>query len=47
MTKPQQSLERQHEQLEQETREELSGNSSVSTRKAPGGEPWGHGRKLP
>ncbi len=40
MTKPQQSLERQHERLEQETREGLSDNSSVSTRKAPGGEPW-------
>ncbi len=42
MTKPQQSLERHHERLEQETREELSGNSSVSSRKAPGGEPWGN-----
>ena len=42
MTKPQQSLERQHERLEQETREELSDNSSASTRKAPGGEPWGN-----
>ncbi len=42
MTKPQKSLERQQERLEQETREELSGNSSVSTRKAPGGEPWGN-----
>jgi hypothetical protein len=42
MTKPQQSLERQHERLEQETREGLSDNSSVSTRKAPGGEPWGN-----
>ncbi len=42
MTMPQQSLERQHERLEQETREELSDNSSVSTRKAPGGEPWGN-----
>ncbi len=42
MTEPQQSLERQHERLEQETREELSDNSSASTRKAPGGEPWGN-----
>ncbi len=42
MTKPQQSLERQHERLEQETREGLSDNSSVSTRKTPGGEPWGN-----
>ncbi len=42
MTKPQQSLERQHERLEQETREELSDNSSASVRKAPGGEPWGN-----
>jgi hypothetical protein len=42
MTKPQQSLERQHERLEQETREGLSDNSSVSSRKAPGGEPWGN-----
>ncbi len=42
MTKPQQSLERQHERLEQETREELNDNSSGSTRKAPGGEPWGN-----
>ncbi len=42
MTKPQQSLERQHERLEQETREGLSDNSSISTRKAPGGEPWGN-----
>jgi len=42
MTKPQQSLETQHERLEQETREGLSDNSSVSTRKAPGGEPWGN-----
>ncbi len=41
MTKPQQSLERQHERLEQETREELSDNSSASVRKAPGGEPCG------
>ncbi len=41
MTKPQQSLERQHERLEQETCEGLSDNPSVSTRKAPGGEPWG------
>ncbi len=42
MTKPQQSLERQHERLEQETREGLSDNSSASVRKAPGGEPWGN-----
>ncbi len=42
MTKPQQSLETQHERLEQETREGLSDNSSVSSRKAPGGEPWGN-----
>ncbi len=42
MTKPQQSLERQHDRLEQETREELSDNSSASVRKAPGGEPWGN-----
>ena len=42
MTKPQQSLERQHERLEQGTREGLSDNSSASTRKAPGGEPWGN-----
>ena len=42
MTKPQQSLERQHERLEQETREGLSDNSSVSARKTPGGEPWGN-----
>ncbi len=42
MTKPQQSLERQHERFEQETREELSDNSSASVRKAPGGEPWGN-----
>ncbi len=42
MTKPQQSLEREHERLEQETREELSDNSSASVRKAPGGEPWGN-----
>ncbi len=42
MTKPQQSLERQHERLEQEAREELSDNSSASVRKAPGGEPWGN-----
>ena len=46
MTKPQQSLERQHERLEQETREELSDNSSVSTRKALGGEPWGNGHPV-
>ena len=42
MTRPQQSLERQHERLEQETRGELSDNSSGSVRKAPGGEPWGN-----
>ncbi len=42
MTKPQLSLERQHERLEQETREGLSENSSVSTRKTPGAEPWGN-----
>ncbi len=42
MTKPQQSLERQQERLEQETREGLSDNSSASVRKAPGGEPWGN-----
>ncbi len=42
MTKPQQSLERQHDRLEQETREGLSDNSSASVRKAPGGEPWGN-----
>ncbi len=46
MTKPQQSLERQHERLEEENREELSDNSSVSTRKAPGGEPWGNGHPV-
>ncbi len=40
MTKPQQSLERQHERLEQETREGLSDNLSASVRKSPGGEPW-------
>ncbi len=42
MTKPQLSLERQHERLEQETREGLSDTSSASTRNAPGGEPWGN-----
>ncbi len=42
MTKPQQSLERQHERLEQETREGLSDNSSASVRKSPGGESWGN-----
>ena len=42
MTKPQLSLERQHERLEQETREGLSDNASASPRKAPGGEPWGN-----
>ncbi len=42
MTKRQRSLERQHERLEQETREEWSDNSSASVRKAPGGEPWGN-----
>ena len=41
MTTPQQSLQRQHERLERETRAGLSDNSSVSTRQAPGGEPWG------
>ena len=40
MAKPQQSLERQHERLEQETHEGLSNNSSASGRKTPGGEPW-------
>ncbi len=40
MAKPQQSLE--YERLEQETHEGLSDNSSASTRKAPGGEPWGN-----
>ena len=40
MTKPQQSLERQHERLEQETREGLGDNSSASVRKSP--EPWGN-----
>ncbi len=42
MTKPQQSLERQHERLERETREEVGDNASASPRKAPGGEPWGN-----
>ncbi len=42
MTKPQQSLERQHERLEQEAREGVSDNASASPRKAPGGEPWGN-----
>ncbi len=42
MTKPQQSLERQHERLERETREGLSDNLSASVRKSPGGEPWGN-----
>ena len=41
MTKPQQSLERQHERLEQEAREGSSDNASASPRQAPGGEPWG------
>ena len=42
MTKPQQTLERQHERLERETREGLSDNSSASVRMSPGGEPWGN-----
>ncbi len=42
MTTPQQTLERQHERLEQETREGASDNASASPRRAPGGEPWGH-----
>ncbi len=42
MTKPQQALQIQQERLEQETREGVSDNSSASTRKAPGGEPWGN-----
>ncbi len=42
MTKPQQALEIQQERLTEETREGLSDNSSVSARKAPGGEPWGN-----
>ncbi len=42
MTKSQQSLERQHERLEQKTREGLSDNASASARKSPGGEPWGN-----
>ncbi len=42
MTKPQQSLKRQHERFGQETREGLSDSSSASVRKAPGGEPWGN-----
>ncbi len=41
MTMPQQSLERQHERLEQEAHEGLRDNASASPRKAPGGEPWG------
>ncbi len=41
MTMPQQSLERQHERLEQEAREGVSDNASASPRKASGGEPWG------
>ncbi len=41
MTTPQQSLQRQHERLERETREEVGDNASASPRKAPGGEPWG------
>ncbi len=41
MTMPQQSLERQHERLEQEAREGLGDNVSASPRQAPGGEPWG------
>ncbi len=46
MTKPQQSLERQHERLEQETREGVSDNASASPRQAPGGEPWGHDHQV-
>ncbi len=46
MTKPQQSLERQQERLEQETRGVVGDNSSVSTRKAPGGEPWGNNHSV-
>ncbi|MCZ6848095.1 MAG: hypothetical protein O7F75_04525 [Alphaproteobacteria bacterium] len=42
MTKPRQSLERQHERLERETREGVGDNASASPRKAPGGEPWGN-----
>ena len=42
MTKLQQTLERQHERLERETREGLSDNSSASVRMSPGGEPWGN-----
>ena len=42
MTMPQQSLERQHERLEQEACEGLSDSSSASTRQAPGGETWGN-----
>ena len=42
MTKPQQSLERQHERLQQEAREGVSDNASASPRKNPGGEPWGN-----
>ena len=46
MTTPQQSLERQHERLEQETREGVGDNASESTRRAPGGEPWGNGHPV-
>lgn len=42
MTTPQQSLQRQHERLEQETREGVGDNASASPRKAPGDEPWGN-----
>ncbi len=42
MTTPQQSLQRQHERLERETREGVGENASASPRKAPGGEPWGN-----
>ncbi len=42
MTKPQQSLEGQHERLAEETPEGFSGDSSASTRKVPSGEPWGN-----
>ncbi len=41
MTKPRQTLERQHERLERETREGVSDTSSASPRETPGGEPWG------
>ncbi len=42
MTKPQLSLERQHERLEQESPEGLGDTSSASPRETPGGEPWGN-----